>query len=171
MMVSNSILFTYIEPLVKSNGHSIFIVSLCLFLSGIAGVLGSKLGNSLSEKKGYNIAGNIIIGVYTISIIFIWFAGGNVLILTLCVFIWNLFHWGTNPTVQYALLKFLRGDPSQILSYDISVLNLGIGLGSFIGGILYYIDYHFNLSLMISIILAVCSSLILKMVVRSEYMN
>ena len=101
MMVSNSILFTYIEPLVKSNGHSIFIVSLCLFLSGIAGVLGSKLGNSLSEKKGYNIAGNIIIGVYTISIIFIWFAGGNVLILTLCVFIWNLFHWGTNPTVQY----------------------------------------------------------------------
>ena len=44
---------------------------------------------------------------------------------------------GTNPTVQYALLKFLRGDPSQILSYDISVLNLGIGLGSFIGG--YYI--------------------------------
>lgn len=171
MMVSNSILFTYIEPLVKSNGHSIFIVSLCLFLSGIAGVLGSKLGNSLSEKKGYNIAGNIIIGVYTIAIIFIWFAGGNVLVLTLCVFIWNLFHWGTNPTVQYALLKFLRGDPSQILSYDISVLNLGIGLGSFIGGILYYIDYHFNLSLMISIILAVCSSLILKMVVRSEYMK
>ena len=51
MMVSNSILFTYIEPLVKATVIVSFIVSLCLFLSGIAGVLGSKLGNSLSEKK------------------------------------------------------------------------------------------------------------------------
>ncbi len=31
MMISNSMLFTYIEPLVKSKGHSIWIVSLCLF--------------------------------------------------------------------------------------------------------------------------------------------
>lgn len=61
MMISNSMLFTYIEPLVKSKGHSIWIVSLCLFFSGIAGVLGSKLGNNLAEKKGYRIAGNIII--------------------------------------------------------------------------------------------------------------
>ncbi|POA02596.1 MFS transporter [Staphylococcus caprae] len=168
MMISNSILFTYLEPLVKSKGHDIFIVSLCLFLSGIAGVLGSKLGNTLSEKKGYSISGNIIILMYIISIILILILGQNIVILVSCVFIWNLFHWGTNPTVQYGLLKFLRGDPSQILSYDISILNLGIGLGSFVGGILFFIDNSFNLSIIISALLAILSSLLLKGVSHSD---
>ncbi|NGD01629.1 MFS transporter, partial [Staphylococcus aureus] len=80
MMISNSMLFTYIEPLVKSKGHSIWIVSLCLFFSGIAGVLGSKLGNNLTEKKGYRIAGNIIIIVYIISIMSILLTGQNVIL-------------------------------------------------------------------------------------------
>jgi len=168
MMISNSILYTYLEPLVRRNGHDIFIVSLCLFVSGIAGVLGSKLGNTLSEKKGYCKSGNMIILIYVLSIIFILFMGQNVIVLTLCVFTWNLFHWGTNPTVQYGLLKFLRGDPSQILSYDISILNLGIGLGSFVGGILFSIDNSFNLSIIISILLAILSSLLLKGASHSE---
>lgn len=97
--------------------------------------------------------------------------GQNVIVLTLCVFTWNLFHWGTNPTVQYGLLKFLRGDPSQILSYDISILNLGIGLGSFVGGILFSIDNSFNLSIITSILLAILSSLLLKGASHSENEN
>ncbi|MHD0396398.1 MFS transporter [Staphylococcus simulans] len=168
MMISNSILFTYLEPLVKRNGHSIVIVSLCLFLSGVAGVLGSKLGNTLSEKKGYHISGHIIIVIYVLSIISILLFGKNMIVLTLCIFTWNLFHWGTNPTVQYGLLKFLRGDPSQILSYDISILNLGIGLGAFFGGILFSIDDSFHLSIIISILLAILSSLLLKGVSYSD---
>lgn len=168
MMISNSMLFTYIEPLVKSKGHSIWIVSLCLFFSGIAGVLGSKLGNNLTEKKGYRIAGNIIIIVYIISIMSILLTGQNVILLILSIFTWNLFHWGTNPTVQYALLKFLKGDPSQILSYDISILNLGIGLGSLIGGILFSIDNQFNLSIVVAMILAMVSSILLKTAVHTE---
>ncbi|MCU5745659.1 MFS transporter [Staphylococcus sp. SQ8-PEA] len=162
MMISNSILFTYLEPLVKSKGHNVFIVSLCLFLSGVAGVLGSKLGNILSEKKGYSVSGIIIIFIYILSITFILFMGQSVFVLIMSVFIWNLFHWGTNPTVQYGLLKFLRGDPSQILSYDISILNLGIGLGSLVGGILFSIDDSFNLSITISILLALLSLLLLR---------
>lgn len=168
MMISNSILFTYLEPLVKSKGHNVLIVSLCLFLSGVAGVLGSKLGNVLSEKKGYSVSGNIIILIYILSITFILFMGQSMFILILCVFIWNLFHWGTNPTVQYGLLRFLRGDPSQILSYDISILNLGIGLGSLVGGVLFSIDGSFNLSIVISILLAILSLLLLKGISHSD---
>ncbi|MGJ5913290.1 MFS transporter, partial [Staphylococcus equorum] len=63
---------------------------------------------------------------------------------------------------------FLRGDPSQILSYDISILNLGIGLGSFVGGILFSIDNSFNLSIITSILLAILSSLLLKGASHSE---
>ncbi|NFW41490.1 MFS transporter [Staphylococcus aureus] len=154
--------------LIMMISNSIWIVSLCLFFSGIAGVLGSKLGNNLTEKKGYRIAGNIIIIVYIISIMSILLTGQNVILLILSIFTWNLFHWGTNPTVQYALLKFLKGDPSQILSYDISILNLGIGLGSLIGGILFSIDNQFNLSIVVAMILAMVSSILLKTAVHTE---
>ncbi|TYO09925.1 MFS transporter, partial [Staphylococcus aureus] len=106
--------------------------------------------------------------VYIISIMSILLTGQNVILLILSIFTWNLFHWGTNPTVQYALLKFLKGDPSQILSYDISILNLGIGLGSLIGGILFSIDNQFNLSLVVAMILAMVSSILLKTAVHTE---
>ncbi|HIH8093247.1 TPA: MFS transporter, partial [Staphylococcus aureus] len=57
---------------------------------------------------------------------------------------------------------------SQILSYDISILNLGIGLGSLIGGILFSIDNQFNLSIVVAMILAMVSSILLKTAVHTE---
>lgn len=161
MMTSNSILFTYIEPLVKSGGHSLIIVSIALFLSGIAGVLGSKLGNTLSELWGYKTAGKVIIIMYLLSLTLLLFFTSNVVLVLLSIFIWNLFHWGTNPTVQFALLQFLEGDPSQILSYNISILNLGIGLGSLVGGALFSYNSSFDLSILVAILLALISYVIL----------
>jgi predicted MFS family arabinose efflux permease len=61
--------------------------------------------------------------------------------------------------VQYALLKFIKGDPSQIFSYNISLLNLGIGAGSFFGGILVMKDPNpsFVFSFLVAIGLALIS--------------
>lgn len=64
---------------------------------------------------------------------------------------------GTNPAVQYALLKFIKGDPSQIFSYNISLLNLGIGAGSFFGGILVMKDPSFVFSFLVAMGLALIS--------------
>lgn len=157
MMISNSLLFTYLEPMILWGGHSISSVSIALFLAGLFGVIGSKLGNILSQKFGYYISGLCIVLVYIVSLLIILFFIKNIVLVLIGVTLWNLFHWGTNPTVQFALLQFIEGDPSQIFSYNISLLNLGIGLGSIIGGILYTIDPHFSLSLMIAVVIAIVS--------------
>ncbi|WP_146552738.1 MFS transporter [Rummeliibacillus sp. SL167] len=162
MMVSNSMLFTYLEPIIRDGGHSLTTVSLALFIAGVAGVVGSKLGNLLSEKFGYYMAGSIIVFVYIISLFMLLFYTENIIVVLLGVLLWNLFHWGTNPTVQYALLQFIKGDPSQIFSYNISLLNLGIGIGSFIGGALVLKDPHFILSIVVAIGIAIVSFLILS---------
>lgn len=162
MMVSNSMLFTYLEPIIRGGGHSVTTVSIALFIAGVAGVIGSRFGNWLSEKFGYYVAGSIIVFVYIMSLVLLLLYTKNVIIVLLSVLLWNLFHWGTNPTVQYALLQFIEGDPSQIFSYNISLLNLGIGIGSFVGGILYLKDQQFTLSLVVAIGFALVSFIILS---------
>lgn len=164
MMISNSMLFTYLEPIIRDSGHSLTIVSIALFVAGLAGVIGSKLGNLLAEKFGYYVAGTIIVFVYITSLLLLLFYNESMVLILLCVLIWNLFHWGTNPTVQYALLQFIEGDPSQIFSYNISVLNLGIGIGSFIGGIFVMNDPSFTLSILVAIGIALVSFIILCMI-------
>jgi predicted MFS family arabinose efflux permease len=62
--------------------------------------------------------------------------------------------------VQYALLKAIKGDPSQMFSYNISLLNLGIGLGSLIGGLLFSYDQSFYSSFLFSILLGILSLLL-----------
>lgn len=162
MMVSNSMLFTYLEPIIRGGGHSLTTVSLALFIAGVAGVIGSKFGNWLSEKFGYYVAGSIIVFAYMMSLFLLLLYTKNVIIVLLSILLWNLFHWGTNPTVQYALLQFIEGDPSQIFSYNISLLNLGIGIGSLVGGILYLKDQQFTLSLVVAIGFALVSFIILS---------
>jgi len=156
-MISNSMLFTYLEPIIRNGGHSLTIVSISLFVAGVAGVIGSKLGNLLAERFGYYVAGSIIVFVYIISLLLLLFYNGSMVLVVLCIMLWNLFHWGTNPTVQYALLQFIEGDPSQVFSYNISLLNLGIGIGSFIGGILVMKDPSFALSILTAIGIALFS--------------
>lgn len=146
MMTSNSILFTYIEPFIL-NYHSLTTLSIALFLSGLSGVIGSKLGSILAEKFGYIKSGRMIIAFYSFALIGLFIWANHILVLLGCITIWNLFHWGTNPTVQYALLQFIEGDPSQLFSYNIAVLNLGIGVGSLLGGVLFAQDMTLKLSL------------------------
>ncbi|MGE7090391.1 MFS transporter [Lysinibacillus sp. NPDC048646] len=168
MMVSTSLLFTYVEPLIRQGGHSLSVVSIALFISGVAGVIGSKLGNLLAEKYGYVLSGTIITVVYSVSLLGLLLGSGNVTIVLLCILLWNLFHWGTNPTVQYALLQFVKGDPSQLFSYNIAILNLGIGIGSLLGGMLFAMDNEFTYSLLVAIGLSGISFILLQSLRRIE---
>ena len=86
----------------------------------------------------------------------------------MCIYL-EFISLGNKPYSSIWSIEILRGDPSQILSYDISILNLG--LGSFVGGILFSIDNSFNLSIIISILLAILSSLLLKGASHSENEN
>lgn len=88
----------------------------------------------------------------------------------MCIYL-EFISLGNKPYSSIWSIEILRGDPSQILSYDISILNLGIGLGSFVGGILFSIDNSFNLSIITSILLAILSSLLLKGASHSENEN
>ena len=56
-------------------------------------------------------------------------------LLLVGLFIWNIVQWSTNPAIQSGIIEHVEGDTSQVMSWNMSCLNAGIGLGGIIGGL------------------------------------
>ena len=43
--------------------------------------------------------------------------------------------WSTNPAIQSGIIEHVEGDTSQVMSWNMSSLNAGIGVGGIVGGL------------------------------------
>ncbi|WP_436861470.1 MFS transporter [Staphylococcus caeli] len=135
LLVANSVTFIYINPLLLSSGHDLSFVSIILLINGVAGVIGTSMGGFLSDKltskRWLTIATIIFITMMMILNIFLPGAG----LIFIVIFIWNIMQWSTNPAVQSGIIEHVEGDTSQVMSWNMSSLNAGIGIGGIVGGL------------------------------------
>ncbi|MFP5163577.1 MFS transporter [Staphylococcus equorum] len=135
LLVANSVTFIYINPLMLSSGHDLSFVSIALLINGIAGVIGTSMGGVLSDKltskRWLTIATSIFILMMLVLNVFLPGTG----LLLMVIFIWNIMQWSTNPAVQSGIIEHVDGDTSQVMSWNMSSLNAGIGTGGIIGGL------------------------------------
>lgn len=135
LLVANSVTFIYINPLILSGGHDLSFVSIALLINGIAGVIGTSMGGFLSDKltskRWLTIATAIFIIMLLILNIFLPGTG----LLLLVIFMWNIMQWSTNPAIQSGMIEHVEGDTSQVMSWNMSSLNAGIGIGGIVGGL------------------------------------
>ncbi|MGX0848527.1 MFS transporter [Staphylococcus auricularis] len=135
LLVANSITFIYINPLMLNSGHSLAFVSVALLINGVAGVIGTSMGGFLSDRFTSKRWLLVAVTCFMISVgILNWFLSLSVTLLII-IFIWNLMQWSTNPAVQSGLIEHVEGDTSQVMSWNMSSLNAGIGVGGMIGGL------------------------------------
>ena len=151
-LTANSVAYIYINPLILSGGHTIQFVSLALLVIGIAGVVGTSVGgyftDILSYKKWLLISGTI----FTIMMFLLNQLWSYTIILLIALSIWHIIQWSTNPAVQSGLIEQVEGDHSQIMSWNMSSLNAGIGFGALLGGI---VVAHINLFATIYVAMAI----------------
>ncbi|SCT98729.1 transporter [Staphylococcus xylosus] len=135
LLVANSVTFIYINPLMLKSGHDLSFVSIALLINGVAGVIGTSMGGFLSDKltskRWLTIATTIFIVMMLILNVFLPGTG----LLLMVIFIWNIMQWSTNPAVQSGIIEHVEGDTSQVMSWNMSSLNAGIGIGGIVGGI------------------------------------
>ncbi|HLR19337.1 MAG TPA: MFS transporter [Staphylococcus sp.] len=135
LLVANSVTFIYINPLMLSSGHDLSFVSIALLINGVAGVVGTSMGGMLSDKltskRWLMIATTIFIIMMLILNVFLPGTG----LLLMVIFIWNIMQWSTNPAVQSGIIEHVDGDTSQVMSWNMSSLNAGIGVGGIVGGL------------------------------------
>ncbi|MGS5800585.1 MFS transporter [Staphylococcus aureus] len=135
LLVANSVTFIYINPLMLSSGHDLSFVSIVLLINGVAGVIGTSMGGFLSDKltskRWLTIATIIFITMMLLLNLFLSVTG----VLLMIIFIWNIMQWSTNPAVQSGIIEHVEGDTSQVMSWNMSSLNAGIGIGGLVGGL------------------------------------
>ena len=127
--------FVFINPLILSNGHDMSFVSLALLVNGIAGVIGTSLGGIFSDKITSKRWLMISVSIFIVMMLLmnLILPGSGLLLAGL--FIWNIMQWSTNPAVQSGVIQHVEGDTSQVMSWNMSSLNAGIGVGGIIGGL------------------------------------
>lgn len=135
ILVANSITFIYINPLMLKSGHTLSFVSIVLLINGIAGVAGTSMGGFLSDKLTSKRWLIISVTVFIIMMLVLNQILTSVVILMIGLFVWNIMQWSTNPAVQSGIIDQVEGDTSQVMSWNMSSLNAGIGIGSMVGGL------------------------------------
>lgn len=135
LLVANSVTFIYINPLILSGGHQLSFVSIALLINGIAGVIGTSMGGFLSDRLTSKRWLVIATAVFIVMMLLLnMFLPGTGLLLMI-IFIWNIIQWSTNPAVQSGIIEHVEGDTSQVMSWNMSSLNAGIGIGGIVGGL------------------------------------
>ncbi|GGB06588.1 MFS transporter [Macrococcus hajekii] len=136
LLAANSAVFTYISPIMLDQGYNLTDVSLALFVAGIGSMTGTSFGGAMTDRFGSRKWLLISLSVFMLSLLVFNFVLSSFVVLLFIILIWNFSEWSTNPAIQMGIINQVKGDTSQIMAWNMSALNAGIGLGALIGGIL-----------------------------------
>ncbi|WP_020007491.1 MFS transporter [Salinicoccus albus] len=139
VLIGNYIVIGYISPLMTSNGFAIESVSVALLIAGAGGMTGTYIGGVLVDMIGSRKTLIIMMGLFIVSMAVMPLMYGTPILFYLNLFLWSVFQWTSSPAVQSGLVENVEGSPSMVFSWNMSALNLGIGIGAVIGGI--FINY------------------------------
>lgn len=135
VLIGNYIILGYISPLMTSHGFTLENVSFALLITGIGGMTGTYLGGNLVDKIGPKKTVMTMMSFFLVSLFIMPFLYGTPVLFYINMFAWSLFQWATSPAVQGGLVENVEGSSSNVFSWNMSALNLGIGIGAVIGGL------------------------------------
>jgi DHA1 family purine base/nucleoside efflux pump-like MFS transporter len=171
LLVANSVTFIYINPLMLSNGHTLSFVSIVLLINGIAGVMGTSMGGFLSDKLTSKYWLTIATTIFIAMMLLLNLVLPGTILLLLTIFIWNVMQWSTNPAVQSGVIEHVAGDTSQVMSWNMSSLNAGIGIGGIVGGLVVSKMNVHATTYVTAIIAFVALIIIISLKPRAKYAN
>ncbi|OAK34076.1 MFS transporter [Bacillus wiedmannii] len=120
----------YLAKVTSMNGS---LISIMLFIFGIVMILGNHLFGGLLQKSIINTVISFPI-LYSIVYILVYYLGSYLVPMIFIVFIWGIVHAGGLIVGQTWLISEAKKAPEFGNSLFVSFSNLGITLGTIIGG-------------------------------------
>ncbi|WOE31462.1 MULTISPECIES: MFS transporter [unclassified Acinetobacter] len=129
--------YTFIRPLLQEMAHfPDSAIGILLLIYGIFGILGNFiLGFTIQKFLWQTLF--VIASLLSITLFLFMFLGHSPLLSILLLFIWGLAYGGVSVSL---MTWMIRSAPDHIelgSAFNIAIFNLSIGLGAFLGGVIY----------------------------------
>lgn len=129
-------LYAYFAPFLESTLQlSQFWISIFYFIFGLAAVSGGALGGIVASRIGSAKSLLIFIAIFAIVLFALPYATFSVPLFTILVIVWGILSWGHSPPTQDYLIQTDPNHSDIHQSLNNSAIQVGIALGSAIGGI------------------------------------
>ena len=131
--------FTYLAPILQEEtGFAPSAISLIMLVYGVSVAVGNIYGGKLADKKGPVRALSLIFTVLSIILLTLTFTMESKIAAVMTVLVWGAFAFGSVPGLQVYIVqlaeKFAPNAVDVASGLNIAAFNIGIALGSIIGG-------------------------------------
>ncbi|WP_049723749.1 MFS transporter [Gilvimarinus polysaccharolyticus] len=132
--------FTYLAPILEQvSGFSSNAIALVLLVYGVSVAAGNIWGGKLADSQGPIKALTIIFSALTLVLLAFTFTASNPILAVLTILVWGAFAFGNVPGLQvYVVQLAQKYTPNAVdvaSGLNIAAFNVGIALGSLIGGL------------------------------------
>jgi len=131
--------FTYLAPILEQvSGFSPNAIALVLLVYGASVAVGNIWGGKLADSQGPVKALSIIFSALTLVLLTFTFTASQPILAVLTILVWGGFAFGNVPGLQVYVVqlanKYTPNAVDVASGLNIAAFNIGIALGSIIGG-------------------------------------
>ncbi|MGE8140052.1 MFS transporter [Bacillus safensis] len=142
-----TMVFAYISPLLRQTaGFSLEMTSMALLVLGISAFIGSRFGGFAVDQWGPNRTISISIMIQMFALFALFFTQFSTISVLITLAIWGIATWTTTPAKQFYLISLKPQASETVLSFNTAIMNIGMMLGSSMGGVIIQYTNVTNLS-------------------------
>ena len=136
MLTGHFTLYAYFRPFLESTmSLSATLISLCYLLFGVAAVSGGAIGGTMSDYIGPQKSMIIVLSIFASAMAILPFTTFSLIVFIPVMMVWGALSWGLSPAMQSYIIEIDPKTAPVQQSFNNSALQIGISLGSIIGGI------------------------------------
>ncbi|QXE01980.1 MFS transporter [Terribacillus sp. DMT04] len=136
MLAGHYTIYAYFTPFLESElGLNTQWISICYFIFGIAAVGGGAFGGSLADRFGSKVSIILVVASFAVILFALPFSTVSFPLFIVVMIIWAALSWSLAPPLQNYIVETDSESAGIHQSFNNSALQIGISLGSLVGGI------------------------------------
>ncbi|MFB1100070.1 MFS transporter [Terribacillus sp. JSM ZJ617] len=136
LLAGHYTIYAYFTPFLESElGLNTQWISICYFIFGIAAVGGGAFGGSLADKFGSKVSIILVVASFAIILFLLPFSTFSFPLFLVVMVIWAALSWSLAPPLQNYIIESDAETAGIHQSFNNSALQIGISLGSLVGGL------------------------------------